>query len=114
MLREMDEHAARGDSFAFETTLSGHAYARRLRLWQQQGYQVSLYFLKLESPELAIARVAERVHQGGHNVPVPVIRRRFEAGLRNFESVYKPLVDDWMLFDNSGESPVLIEWGEKS
>lgn len=114
MLQEMDEHAARGDSFAFETTLSGRVYAHRMQLWQQQGYLVSLYFLKLQSPELAIARVAERVRQGGHNVPEPVIRRRFEAGQRYFETLYKPLVDDWMLFDNSGESPVLIEWGEKS
>ncbi|MEN8130081.1 MAG: AAA family ATPase [Pseudomonadota bacterium] len=114
MLQEMDAHAARGDSFAFETTLSGRVYAQRFRAWQQQGYLVSLYFLRLQSQELAIARVAERVRQGGHDVPEPVIRRRFDAGLRYFESLYQALVDDWMLFDNSGESPVLIEWGEKS
>lgn len=114
MLQEMDEHAERGDNFAFETTLSGRVYARRLQAWQQQGYFVSIYFLRLQSPELAVARVAERVRQGGHNVPEPVIRRRFEAGLRYFESLYKPMVDDWMLLDNSGESPILIEWGEKT
>lgn len=114
MLQEMDEHAAHGNNFAFETTLSGRTYAYRLQVWQQQGYFVSLYFLRLQSPELAVARVAERVRQGGHNVPEAVIRRRFAAGLRYFESLYKPMVDDWMLLDNSGESPILIEWGERS
>jgi len=112
MLREMDDLAARGESFAFETTLSGRAYAHRLRAWRRQGYEVSLYFLKLQSPELAIARVAERVRQGGHDVPEAVIRRRFAAGWRYFETLYKGLVDDWMLFDNSGEQPELMEWGE--
>ena len=114
MLQEMDKHAARGDNFAFETTLSGRTYAYRLQAWQQQGYFVSLYFLRLQSPELAMARVAERVRQGGHNVPEAVICRRFAAGLRYFESLCKPMVDDWMLLDNSGESPILIEWGERS
>ena len=113
MLKAMDEHAARGDSFAFETTLAGRVYASRLRLWQSMGYRVSLYFLKLDSPELAIERVAERVRQGGHDIPADVIRRRFAKGLAMFDSVYRPLVDDWMLFDNSGEQPELIEWGEK-
>lgn len=114
MLREIDGYAARGESFAFETTLSGRAYARRIPEWQASGYQVSLYFLRLQSPELAIARVAERVRQGGHNVPEGVIRRRFRAGLQHFETLYKTLVDDWMLFDNSGESPDLVMWGENS
>jgi len=77
------------------------------------GYRVSLYFLRLDSPELAIERVAERVRQGGHAVPEAVIRRRFSKGLLLFDTVYRFLVDDWMLFDNSGEQPELIEWGEK-
>ncbi|MES9973594.1 MAG: hypothetical protein ABW094_04985 [Candidatus Thiodiazotropha sp.] len=58
--------------------------------------------------------MAERVRQGGHDVPELVIRRRFDAGLRYFESLYRPLVNDWMLFDNSCETPTLIEWGEKT
>jgi predicted ABC-type ATPase len=75
---------------------------------------VTLYFLRLDSPELAIARVAERVRQGGHHVTDDVILRRFHAGMNNFYTVYRPLVDDWMLFDNGGEEPTLLEWGEKS
>ena len=58
---------------------------------------------------MAIVRVAARVAQGGHSIPEPVIRRRFEAGLRNFHEVYKPLVDAWTLYDNSDTFPVLID-----
>ncbi len=113
MLEAMDNHAARGESFAFETTLAGRGYRRRLLELQGAGYRIALYFLTLTSPELAIARVAQRVAQGGHNVPEPIIRRRFQAGLDNFSGLYRPLADDWMLFDNSGESPRLLERGEK-
>ena len=62
--------------------------------------------------DAAIARVAERVKQGGHNIPESVIRRRFGAGLRNFQEAYKSIVDAWALFDNVGEAPLLLEWGE--
>jgi predicted ABC-type ATPase len=114
MLQTMDEYTSQGISFAFETTLSGKGYVRRIRHWCAIGYKVTLYFLRLDSPELAIARVAERVRQGGHHVTDDVILRRFHAGMNNFYTVYRPLVDDWMLFDNGGEEPTLLEWGEKS
>jgi predicted ABC-type ATPase len=70
-----------------------------------------LIFLSLSSPEDAIARVAARVRQGGHDVPPEVIRRRFIAGLRNFQHVYRGRVDDWQWFDNSGPIPRLLEEG---
>lgn len=75
---------------------------------------MKLFFLALLTPELAIARVALRVSQGGHDVPEAVIRRRFAAGLKNFHAYYKPLVDAWVLFDNSGIEPVLLEASEKT
>jgi len=62
---------------------------------------------------MAIARVAERVRQGGHNVPEVVIRRRFAAGGRNFEELYRDLADAWVLYDNAGKKPQLADWGEK-
>jgi predicted ABC-type ATPase len=77
------------------------------------GYHVSLFFLGLPSAEVAIARVAERVRQGGHNIPEPVIRRRFTAGKANFERDYRAAVDAWALYDNSGDEPVMIKWGER-
>lgn len=112
MLEEIDEAVAHGESFAFETTLSGIGYRQRIRLWRRFGYHVSLFFLRLPDAEAAIDRVATRVRQGGHNIPEDVIRRRFAAGLRNFDTVYKAEVDAWALYDNSGEEPRLIEWSQ--
>lgn len=112
MLAEIEACAARGESFAFETTLSGRAYLRHIKAWQKSGYHVALYFLSLPSVELAIARVAERVGQGGHHVPEVVIRRRFATGRRNFEDHYRAAVNAWALYDNAGEEPVLLAWGE--
>ena len=63
--------------------------------------------------EIAVSRVAERVRQGGHGIPEATIRRRFEAGKRLFITVYRPLVDRWVLYDNAGEEPVLIDWSGK-
>lgn len=113
MLQELDRHFAAGHSFAFETTLSGRAYLRRITEWQKAGYRVELIFLKLASPEEAIARVAQRVLQGGHDVPEAVIRRRFSSGFENFVRHYAPAVDTWVLYDNSGDEPVLLDWNEK-
>ena len=84
MLKEIDECVLAGDSFAFETTLSGLAYLRKIKIWQNLGYQVKLWFLSLPNDDVAVARVALRVAQGGHNIPDEVIRRRFKAGLNNF------------------------------
>jgi predicted ABC-type ATPase len=66
-------------------------------------------FLSLTSAEEAIARVALRVRQGGHDVAEEVIRRRFAAGMRNFLEIYRDRVDDWQWFDNSGETPRLLD-----
>lgn len=114
MLDQIHGHVRKGESFAFETTLSGRIYMRLIPRWQVQGYVVKLFFLQLPSPEMAIARVRQRVAAGGHNVPEDVIRRRFDAGLRNFSQVYKPLVDEWVLYDNSGDEPVRLDEGYKS
>jgi len=113
MLSEMARCVAQGQSFAFETTLSGLAYLRHISQWRNLGYHVSLFFLGLPSVELAIARVAERVRQGGHNIPESVIRRRFIAGRSNFERHYRYAVDAWALYDNASDEPVMLEWGEK-
>lgn len=112
MLQEIKHHVVARESFAFETTLAGHGYMRMIREWQRLGYRVELVFLRLDQPETAIARVAMRVRQGGHDVPEAVIRRRFAAGLLNFSRVYAPLVDAWKLYDNSGHDAVLLQRSE--
>jgi predicted ABC-type ATPase len=112
MLEEIADCVRKGESFAFETTLAGLSYLTRIKQWREQGYHVSLFFLCLPDAETAIARVAERVRQGGHHIPESVVRRRFAAGLRNLENVYKSRVDTWAKYDNVGERPTLLEWGE--
>ncbi len=114
MLEEIKHHVRCGDSFAFETTLSGLMYARLIPKWRQLAYRVRVIYLSLPHVEIAIARVAARVSQGGHFVPETVIRRRFTASWRNFNSRYKLLVNAWSLYDNSQRQPVLIEEGLNS
>lgn len=113
-LEEMATRIAQARSFAFETTLSGSAYARHVPDWRMRGYHVKLVCLSLPGAEMAIARVPARVAQGGHSIPEPVIRRRFESGLKHFHEVYKPLVDAWTLYDNSDTSPILIDQHENA
>jgi predicted ABC-type ATPase len=111
MLAEIAEHVRLRETFAFETTLAGRTYAPMIARWRSVGYTVHLIFLKLDSVELALERVAVRVKQGGHNIHEPVIRRRFALGWRNFTELYRPLVDSWRVYDNSGETPILLESG---
>jgi predicted ABC-type ATPase len=114
MLSEIQRRTRKGESFAFETTLSGHGYTRLIPVWRRDGYRVRLIFLSLPTPEIAIARVAARVKQGGHNVASAVVRRRFESGLSNFRDLYMDLVDTWEWYDNSDSKPQLIAAGANS
>lgn len=109
MLAELKDHIQHRRNVALETTLSGRRYARVIPGWQNEGYAVKLIFLSLPAVEVAIARVACRVSQGGHAIPEQTIRRRFEAGRRNFEVVFRSLVDAWALYDSSGSRPELLD-----
>jgi predicted ABC-type ATPase len=104
MLQRIRQLADERADFAFETTLAGRGLARFLVNLQANGYHVHILFLGLESADLAVARVADRVRRGGHDVPVATIRRRYHQGLRSFFQVYMPLSDTWQYFDNSGAS----------
>ena len=105
MLEEIHRNIQQGNSFAFETTLSGRSYAKLIPQWQQQGYYVKLFFLQLDSIDLAISRVTSRVEEGGHGITESVIKRRFYNGMDNFEQLYKYLVDEWLIYNNSGKYP---------
>jgi predicted ABC-type ATPase len=113
-LGELQRHFSNRESFAFETTLAGKAYLRHITTWQAGGYRVELIFLKLNSADEAVARVAQRVKQGGHHIPETVIRRRFAAGLKNFTQHYAAAVDAWALYDNSGDLPGLMAWRDNA
>lgn len=111
MLRKIEDLVFRFETFAFETTLSGLAYAQRIPKWRMAGYHVKLVFLSLPNPDMAVERVKTRVSRGGHSIPEPVIRRRFQSGFANFQDTYRPIVDRWSLYDNSGAHAILIASG---
>jgi predicted ABC-type ATPase len=108
MLEQIHTLSHRGDDFGFETTLSGTTYLPWLRRLKAKGYTIHLFFLWIPNVELALARVADRVRQGGHNIPEAAVRRRFDRGLRNFLQEYSQLVNFWILFNNSTEMPQVI------
>lgn len=108
VLQQIHEFTRRSVDFAFETTLSGKSYVNLFSELKAKGYVLHLFFLWMPSPELAIIRIKERVWEGGHNVPAEDVRRRFGRGISNFFNLYEPLLDTWMLFDNSKAKPVLI------
>ena len=109
MLSEIEAVSLSGHNFAFETTLSGVHYLTPIKRWQNLGYTVKLWFIKLSTPELAIERVKSRVKQGGHDIPHETILRRFTSGLKNIEK-FKLIVDSWVIFDGDVDIPKLIDW----
>jgi predicted ABC-type ATPase len=108
MLEHLRYLAAQRKSFAFETTLAARTYADWLAELKQQGYSVHLLYYWLERPELAIERVADRVRSGGHDIPEDTIRRRYSRSVRNFLELYRPVVNTWQVYDNTGEDGQLI------
>lgn len=108
LLNRVRELTREKQDFGFETTLSGRSYVRMLSEMKSHGYRVHLFFLWLPSSDLALARVANRVRQGGHNVPEADICRRFVSGLRNLFQLYRPLLDAWWLYDASELPPAII------
>ena len=90
-LGELTRLEKAGQSFAFESTLSGTTHVARLRRLKEVGYRVEIVYLRIASPQLALRRIAARVKQGGHNIPREDVLRRFERSWRNFEDVYRPL-----------------------
>jgi predicted ABC-type ATPase len=112
VLGELDRLVRARESFAFESTLSGLAYAPRLRKWKSLGYRIQIVFLRLDSEALALKRIAARVKEGGHDVPVEDVLRRFDRSWKNFEAIYRLLADDWAVYDISNPIPRLL--GKKS
>jgi len=99
---------AAGKDFGVETTCAGHSHVRLIAQSRARAYRITLVFLWLPSVELALHRVRQRVSQGGHSIPEPVVRRRYRAGLRNMRRLYLPLIDIGLIYDNSDNAPHLI------
>ena len=103
MLSRMRRLADERRDFAFETTLASRSLVPWLSKLVENGYHFHLVYLRLPSADLAVARVADRVRMGGHDVPEATVRRRYQAGLRNFFRLYMPLASEREMFDNSSE-----------
>lgn len=111
MLGRIDYLMSAGKSFAIETTLATRSYKTLVERARKSGYNITLLFFYLPSPEMAEQRVAMRVAEGGHNIPVDVIHRRYWLGLQNLFNIFAPIVDRWSLYDNSNDLSPIVERG---
>lgn len=114
MLKRIQELMDSKLDFAFETTLAARSYINTIKAAQAKGYFITLIYFWLNSPELAIERVKERVSNGGHNIPEDIIIRRYTNGLRNFSKIYLQNCDFWILIDNSNPPFSVIAEGNKT
>jgi predicted ABC-type ATPase len=111
MLNRIKQLVKDGKDFAFETTLATRSYVGLIKEAKLKGYKITLLYFWLSSPEIAISRVAKRVSQGGHNIPVDVIVRRYHRGLYNLVNLYQNLCDIWMVSDNAELNPKIVANG---
>jgi len=108
VLEQIHEFANRALDFAFETTLSGKLYVNLFKSLRKKGYKIHIFFLWIPDADLGVSRITSRVAQGGHDVPVRDVLRRFNRSIENFFKLYQSFADSWMLFDNAGPTPILI------
>ena len=113
MLARMDELLQKGETFAFETTLATKSYKQKIEWAQANGYEVTLLFFWLDSPNMAKKRVAQRVAEGGHSIPSQTIERRYHNGIVNLFAIYIDMVDICYIFDNSEGRKELIAQKER-
>ena len=114
MLERIKYLLSKGESFSIETTLATRSYVKLVREASKSGYMVHLIYFWLNSPQLAVERVAERVSEGGHNIPYDVILRRYAKGVDNLFKLFMDEVDIWVIYDNSQYQRERIAFGGKS
>ena len=113
MLMKINYLLDRNADFCVETTLATRSLVKIVEEAQRRGYEVMILYFWLNSPELAIQRVRDRVASGGHHIPDPVIRRRYVMGLQYFFDTYIPVSDRWVLADNSRTPFTVVAEGSK-
>ena len=111
MLQRIEELLSHGEDFAIETTLTTRSYINLIHRAKSTGYKISLIYIWLNSPVLALQRVAQRVKTGGHNIPSDVIERRYIKGIKNLFQLFMPICDFWAIADNSDN--ILLEVAKK-
>ncbi len=113
MLHRIKDLTNRNQDFALETTLASRTYVKFIKNAKEKGYFVTLIFFWLNTPELAVKRVSNRVEEGGHNIPIEVIYRRYKSGIKNLNNLYLSIADFWMIIDNSFPPYSLVADGKK-
>lgn len=114
MLNRIKDLINHNVEFAFETTLASKSYVKLIREAQSKGYFVTLVYFWLNSQELAVERVKNRVISGGHNIPENVIYRSYSAGIKNLSKLYLPICDYWLIIDNSEPPFQIVAEGVKT
>lgn len=112
MLEQIHSLSNRGINFGLETTLSGKTYLKLFHDLKKMGYHIHIFFLWVNSIDIALRRIEKRVRNGGHSVPEATVRRRFEKSLFNFFNLYQLIMESWAIFDNSQETPKMIAFEE--
>ncbi len=113
MLKKVQYLFDRREDFCIETTLATRSLVKTVRKAQQQGYYVTVLYMWLNSPDIAVERVAQRVLSGGHDIPEKTIRRRYQMGLNYLFHTYMPVCDKWILADNTTPPFEIIAEGSK-
>ncbi len=108
LITEINDRLKNHESFSFESTLSGKTWLKLLKEAKEQGYEITIYFLYLKSVKDNLARIQKRIKMGGHSIPKESVIRRHPRCFNNFWNLYRPLVSDWYIFDNSGKNPKQI------
>ncbi len=114
MLRRIEELLDKDMTFAIETTLATRSYVNLVRRAIAKGYHVSILFFWLQTPDLALQRVSERVRRGGHNIPEDVIKRRYVLGIRNLFQLFMSEVDYWIIYNNSENPRIEVAYGGRN
>jgi predicted ABC-type ATPase len=114
MLGRIGELVEAGADFVIETTLANLSYAQKIPVWRRRGYLVSLAYLRLESVDESIARVRKRVAAGGHGIAESALRRRFGKSWTYFETIYRPIVDEWYVWaSREGTFTLINSWDRR-
>jgi len=113
MLARIDSLINAGADLVTETTLATLTYAHKIPVWRQRAYKLSLFYLRLNSVAESLDRVRRRVEAGGHNIPPEVIERRFHKSSEYFESIYKPIVDRWYVWESREGRFAPVEFSER-
>lgn len=103
----------RKKSFAVESTLSGTYLLKIIKKAKKLAYRISIIYVFVDNPKIALERIKSRVKSGGHDVPKEDILRRFFRSTNNFWKLYMPIADDWTIFYNGIEKLVPVANGEK-